>query len=158
MELTQKQETFCLDVHKGLTETDAYRNSYNVANMGTNSIYVEACRLKANPKVALRLKELNAPFVKRIQSTKDAKLRVLEDIYSKPVEVVTTKNIIGALAEHNRMTGDSAPDINIEHQDNRVINIIVSSEKAKELTENVSKRLLEAPQSTAEPLIDEDSG
>ena len=40
--------------------------------------------------------------------------------------------------------------------DNRTINIIVSSEKAKELTENVSRRLLQAPQSKSEGLLEEE--
>ena len=49
-------------------------------------------------------------------------------------------------------------DKQVAHQDNRAIYIIVTSEKAKELTENVSRRLLETPQSTTEPFIDEDNG
>ncbi len=40
--------------------------------------------------------------------------------------------------------------------DNRTINIIVSSEKAKELTENVSRRLLQAPGSKSEGLLEEE--
>ena len=50
-------------------------------------------------------------------------------------------NPIEAIKEHNRMEGVYAE---VAYQDNRVINIIVSSEKAKELTENVSRRLLNA--------------
>ena len=37
---------------------DAYRQAYASNNMGNNTIYVEASRLAANHKVALRLEEL----------------------------------------------------------------------------------------------------
>ena len=58
MRLTQKQENFTLDLFKEFSGADAYRNNYNTANMSLNAIYVEACRLSQNPKVALRLSEL----------------------------------------------------------------------------------------------------
>jgi phage terminase small subunit len=56
--LTQKQENFALLLVSGCSKADAYRQAYNAENMADASIHVEASRLAANPKVALRLKEL----------------------------------------------------------------------------------------------------
>lgn len=50
-------------------------------------------------------------------------------------------NPVEAIREHNRMEGVYA-EVQPGYQDNRVINIIVSSDKVKELTENISRRLL----------------
>lgn len=110
--LTQKQESFALDVYKGLSETKAYQNHYNTTNMSIEAVYVEACRLKANPKVALRIEELNKPIIKKIQASKEAKLEKLEEIFSRePLpETVTARERIFAIAEHNKMAGDYMPD------------------------------------------------
>ncbi len=56
--LTEKQETFALSVTTGLSLTDAYRQSYRAEHMKPPTIYVEASRLAAHPKVALRIQEL----------------------------------------------------------------------------------------------------
>lgn len=53
--LTGKQQGFTDSVIDGCSQTDAYRNNYNCANMSIESIYVEASRLMANPKIALQI-------------------------------------------------------------------------------------------------------
>ena len=58
MMLTIKQDTFALGVTDGLSLSDAYRQSYSAENMKSPSIHVEASRLAALPKVALRIQEL----------------------------------------------------------------------------------------------------
>lgn len=62
-------------------------------------------------------------------------------------------NPITAIAELNKMDGVyqiMPPGFN----DNRTINIIVSSEKAKELTQNVTRRLIQAGRGIADDLSD----
>jgi len=56
--LTEKQETFALKVIGGLSLSDAYRQSYRAEHMKSPTIYVEASRLAASPKVTLRIQEL----------------------------------------------------------------------------------------------------
>lgn len=56
--LTEKQETFALGVTTGLSLSDAYRQSYHAEHMKSPSVQVEASRLAASPKVALRIQEL----------------------------------------------------------------------------------------------------
>jgi len=56
--LTEKQETFALKIIDGLSLSDAYRQSYRAEHMKSPTIHVEASRLAALPKVALRIQEL----------------------------------------------------------------------------------------------------
>ena len=58
--LTAKQDGFAYDIanKKYDFQWEAYEANYNVKGMTRNSIYVEACKLIQNPKVALRIKEI----------------------------------------------------------------------------------------------------
>jgi hypothetical protein len=74
--LTAKQEAFCqalvfsLDEHgKPITQSEAYRRSYNAKNMSEECIAVEACKLANNPDLTARIYELN--HNKAINSNKD---------------------------------------------------------------------------------------
>lgn len=57
---TEKQELFAQAVAKGSTLADAYRSSFNAANMTTASIYSEASKMMDKPHVAERVKVLLA--------------------------------------------------------------------------------------------------
>jgi hypothetical protein len=57
--LTPQQEKYCKNrALEEMTQQDAYRGAYNAVNMSYDSVAVEACRLEQNPKIALRIKEL----------------------------------------------------------------------------------------------------
>ena len=56
--LTMKQEKFAVSLADGFSQADAYRQSYQTENMQNATTYVEASRLAAHPKVALRLEQL----------------------------------------------------------------------------------------------------
>ena len=53
--LTPKQERFVELVLAGANQTDAYRQAYDCKRMADKSIFVNACKLRANAKVAQRL-------------------------------------------------------------------------------------------------------
>ena len=53
--LTEKQERFTVLLSEGATNAEAYRAAYDTSNMAANTIYSEACKLAANPKIAARL-------------------------------------------------------------------------------------------------------
>lgn len=58
-DLTPKQEAFCLAFLETGNAAEAYRRAYDVAPDAKDGwLYVEACQLLDNPKIALRLKEL----------------------------------------------------------------------------------------------------
>ena len=55
--LTRKQEGFARDVAAGKAQNKAYCDNYNTKTDNQNVIDVEAHRVAANPKVALRVSE-----------------------------------------------------------------------------------------------------
>ncbi len=58
-DLTPKQEAFALAFLETGNAAEAYRRAYDVAPDAKDGwLYVEACQLLDNPKVALRLKDL----------------------------------------------------------------------------------------------------
>jgi DnaJ-domain-containing protein 1 len=58
--LTAKQEAFAMQVAKGAVLSDAYRECYSAEGMRDSTIWSEACKLAQNPKVATRVKALQA--------------------------------------------------------------------------------------------------
>ncbi|MEM8574311.1 MAG: hypothetical protein AAGF48_06730 [Pseudomonadota bacterium] len=54
--LTPKQEAFVKGLLKGKTATDAYKAAYDVAGMAHRTIWAEASRLRAHPKVSTWLR------------------------------------------------------------------------------------------------------
>ena len=56
--LTVKQETFCIEVIKEPSQSDAYRIAYNAKNMSKKQINEEASKLMSTPKISQRVKEL----------------------------------------------------------------------------------------------------
>lgn len=56
--LTGKQEKFVRNLIQGMTQRQAYKNSYDAENMSDEAIDVEACRLFNEPKISLRYQEL----------------------------------------------------------------------------------------------------
>ncbi len=67
MGLTPKQEKFCQNIVKGMSQADAYRDVYNTENMKEETIWSESCRMMNNPKVTARVKELTEVTVKDIK-------------------------------------------------------------------------------------------
>jgi len=78
--MTPKQEKFCqLYIELG-NASEAYRRAYNAAKMKPESVNVNASKLLADAKVALRVAELKADHAKRHEVTVDyIRQMLLED-------------------------------------------------------------------------------
>jgi len=78
----------------------------------------------------------------REKLSKHERLVILSEIAKHQIEsAVSAGHKIAAIRESNLMEG-VYQEAQTGYIDNRTVNIIVSSDKAKELTENVSRRLL----------------
>lgn len=77
--LTPKQEAFCLAYVETGNASEAYRHAYDAEKMSQDALWVEACKLAAHPKVALRLDELRAAHRERHQCTVDDIVRQLDE-------------------------------------------------------------------------------
>ena len=81
--LTEKQEAFCKAVilNKG-NHSEAYRQSYNVTSTKPEVVWVSACKLGANPNVALRIAQLSEEKALRLQKEHDISIEALSKLYA----------------------------------------------------------------------------
>jgi len=98
MKLTDKQDNvaICFTLNNN-NKTQAYRDSFDCENMSTASIYVEACNLAKNPKVAIRIDELRKErFSGKVLSVEERKVLLSE---------LSSEGDIKALDILNKMEG-----------------------------------------------------
>lgn len=136
--LTQKQETFCVEYFStGNATQSAITAGYSPRYVATNTT-----KLLNNTNIYNRIKQLQEAAVSSaIMSVTERKERLTklanEDIYSAKGTLLRSANIqsIDILNKMDKIYSDGST-VNV---DNRKIEIIVSSERGKELTQ----RLLE---------------
>lgn len=93
--LTSKQEKFAQGIASGKSQADAYREAYNVQNMKDNSIHVNASKVLANTKVALRVEELRQPIVEEVGITLKTHL---EDLLALRQAAVADRSFSAAIS------------------------------------------------------------
>lgn len=78
--LTAKQEKFVRNLINGMSQREAYKNSYDAENMTDESIDVAACRLFNDDKISLRYKELQERLTNASIMTAQERLEYLTGI------------------------------------------------------------------------------
>jgi phage terminase small subunit len=113
--LTQKQEAFVKAYILTGNASEAYRQSYNAKNMAENSLNVQAVKQLKNPKIALRLKELQEESKKEFLVSAEQKRKMLWELAMTCAEsdeesqkIKNPQAVISAIAEMNKMDGDLA--------------------------------------------------
>lgn len=79
-ELTAQQSKFVWGLLAGKTGADAYRAAYDCTNMANESIWVEASKLRNNPKVALWLARARMAELGAAKLTLDSHMQRLESL------------------------------------------------------------------------------
>jgi len=84
--LTAKQERFCLEMVKPkANQSDAYRKAFKPKRMKAKTIWEEASRVAADPKVAARIAELMKPLLEEVQVSRSDWLKKMESYYHADV-------------------------------------------------------------------------
>lgn len=78
--LTEKQEKFLRNILNGMTQREAYKNSYNAENMLDKTIDEEACKLFNDPKLATRYREMQDELTSEAIMTARERLEYLSGI------------------------------------------------------------------------------
>lgn len=120
--LTPKQELFVRNLIQGMSQREAYKNSYDAENMTDKSIDEEACRLFNDRKIATRYKELQDRLEDATIMTAKERLEYLTEIImglqgEKVVQMVdgevreveipaSLKNKLSAIDLMNKMQGE----------------------------------------------------
>lgn len=102
--LTPKQEQFVKNIIEGMSQADAYRNSYSTKRMSDKTIYEAASRLMADSNIIARLKEFRdmaaTPSIMTSQERKEWLTAVIND----PDVDINAK--LKASDQLNRMEGE----------------------------------------------------
>jgi len=112
--LTPKQEAFAQGVADGKTLADAYRAAYNAAKFKPEALWVNASKLMADARVALRVEQLKAALAEKALWTREDSVRTLIEVINDPDRKA---DVIAATKELNAMHGFDAPK-KIEHGGN----------------------------------------
>ncbi|NOQ76183.1 MAG: hypothetical protein GQ475_00035 [Methylococcaceae bacterium] len=109
--LTLKQENFCLKYVECGNASASYRHAFDANRMQATSINVNASKLLAKTKVALRVKELQEESKARSDISTDQKKLWLKQVIESAIseESYNGSDVIRAINELNRMDGDHAP-------------------------------------------------
>lgn len=101
--LTAKQEKFVRNLIEGMSQREAYKNSYNASNMADKTIDEKACLLFADDKIRTRYKELQEELAKASILSVTERAILLSDIARGEEK---TENKIKAIDTLNKMTGE----------------------------------------------------
>lgn len=113
--MTPKQERFAQAVADGMSQADAYRVAFDVkATTKPETVQQSACRLMANPKVAARVKELQAALTQKGLWTREMSVKALVRAFKIAEASANASGMTGAVKELNAMHGFNEP-IKVEH-------------------------------------------
>lgn len=119
--LTAKQEKFARAIVEGMNQADAYRSAYSCKNMSDNSIYVNASKLVADTKVALRIKELRDEVAKTSIMSAQKRQEWLTEVIQDPNIDINAR--LKASDQLNRMQGEYVQKV--EAEVNSAVNISI---------------------------------
>jgi len=105
MALTPKQENFCLAYLETGNASEAYRRAYDAENMKPESINVNASKLLADAKVALRIETLRAPIIAKAQLTVEDLLAELEEARQLALETEAPAPAVSATMGKAKLLG-----------------------------------------------------
>ena len=124
--LTAKQEQFVQNIIQGMSQADAYRSAYNCKRMSDNAIYVNASKLVADAKVALRIKELREQLATpAIMSAQERLEWLTERITDDDVDINAKLKAIDIM---NKMQGEYVQKVEAEVKNAISINIELSDD------------------------------
>ena len=107
MTLTAKQEAFAQAIANGLNQSDAYRSAYSAGKMKDGSINVNASKLAADAKVALRVALLREELANKSLWTREQSVEALAAVVGDAEARHGDK--ISAVKVLNDMQGFNAP-------------------------------------------------
>lgn len=102
--LTAKQEKFVRNLIEGMSQREAYKNSYDAENMTDKTIDEESCRLFNDCKINARYREMQDEIAKASILTATQRAVLLSDIARDKEEKTDSK--IRAIDTLNKMTGE----------------------------------------------------
>lgn len=108
--LTPKQDAFALAFFETGNAAEAYRRAYDVSeNAKDGWLYVEACQLLDNPKITLRLKELQEQAERHSIYTRQKAMEELEQARAEAIKLGNPSAAVSAINGKVKLYGLDAP-------------------------------------------------
>lgn len=118
--LTPKQESFCNAIANGKSQSDAYREAYNVKpSTKYEAINVNASKLMADAKVALRVSQLKEELAEKQLWTREDSINKLKETLNISYR---PNDVVAIIKELNAMHGYNAPK-KVEHSGGQELTI-----------------------------------
>lgn len=117
-ELTPKQERFVQNIVSGMSQREAYKNSYNAENMKDETIDTEASLLFKDQKIAKRYKELISKLEDEAVMSALEKRLMLREMAKDINNSVTDR--IKAIDTDNKMAGEYVTKVEGELKVNKL--------------------------------------
>ncbi|EKK3977712.1 terminase small subunit [Cronobacter sakazakii] len=137
--LTIKQEAFCQAYIETGNASEAYRTAYAADKMKPEAVHVQASNLKDNPKIALRLKELQGEIRQRHNVTVDSLLAELEEARQKALSAETPQSsaAVAATMGKAKLTGLDKQVVELTGQGGGPVRVVtMSPDDIKRVMEN----------------------
>jgi phage terminase small subunit len=115
--LTVKQEKFAQAFVEIGDKTAAYRQAYSTKSMKETSINVNACKLAADTKVALRIKELQDMALEKHSTTVESLLDEYDEAKKLALKIERPEAAIKAIDGKARITGHDKKVIDLKSTD-----------------------------------------
>lgn len=125
--LTAKQEKFVRNLIEGMSQREAYKNSYNASKMADKTIDEKACLLFADEKIRARFKELQEELADKSIMTAKERLLYLTDIIKGNKEADMNARL-KAIDIMNKMQGEYVQKIDANVNQDVNISIELSDE------------------------------
>ncbi|EOL8940741.1 terminase small subunit [Cronobacter dublinensis] len=127
--LTIKQEAFCQAYIETGNASEAYRTAYAADKMKPEAVHVQASNLKDNPKIALRLKELQGEIRQRHNVTIDSLLAELEEARQKALSAETPQSsaAVAATMGKAKLTGLDKQVVELTGQGGGPVRVVTMS-------------------------------
>lgn len=103
--LTPKQEAFAKAYIETGNASEAYRRAYDASRMKPEATHVNACKLLASAKVALRVEELKAAHQKRHEVTVDSLVAELEEARALALKIEAPAPAVAATMGKGKLLG-----------------------------------------------------
>ena len=102
VKLTPKQERFVQNVFKGMSQREAYKDSYNVKRMSDKTIDEEACKLFNSPKISTRYQELVDKLEKKTIMTAEERMEWLSKVITGDIKEVSVVKYVDTITGEDK--------------------------------------------------------
>lgn len=150
MTLTAKQENFCKAIVSGKTQTDSYREAYDVKRMSDKAITVECARLMKNPSIPLAIANLKKPITDKFNKSVEKLLQEYEDLILEAKTDKDRRIVMDAMKEQGKLLGyyEEVHKIKGDKENPLQTNITVQFTKSHKATEERIDEILNEAKST----------